>query len=108
MYEISKHDWKLFRDNVGTWQERYMEQLCNKYLSILQSTKPASEKFWALEKSTKIEKRKKGVLIELQKSNAVYDTVYFLMQDIITMNDLADFSDDFKETVQYIKEIHTR
>lgn len=93
MYEITKHDWKLFREKVGSWQERYMEKLCKKYLRLLQSDKPASEKYWALEKSTRLEKKNKGVLIELSKSNALYDTVYFLVKGIITTDDLDGFSE---------------
>ena len=27
MVEISKADWKLFRERIGDWQERYMERL---------------------------------------------------------------------------------
>ena len=27
MVEISKADWKLFRERVSDWQEHYMEQL---------------------------------------------------------------------------------
>lgn len=31
--EPSKRDWKLFRDKIGTWQERYMEKQQIKNLS---------------------------------------------------------------------------
>lgn len=102
MYEISKSDWKLFREKVGDWQERHMEKLCEKYVRLLKSDKLPSEKFWALEKRIKQDKRNKGVLIELRKSETLFDVVDFLKQKTITMEDLADFSDDFKETVQYI------
>ena len=30
MVEISKADWKLFRERVPEWQEHYMEQLAKK------------------------------------------------------------------------------
>ena len=29
MVEISKADWKLFRERVPEWQEHYMERLTN-------------------------------------------------------------------------------
>lgn len=32
--EISKADWKLFREKVPEWQEHYMEQLVKGYKSI--------------------------------------------------------------------------
>ena len=31
MVEISKADWKLFRERVSDWQEHYMEQLVKEY-----------------------------------------------------------------------------
>ena len=31
MVEISKADWKLFRERIGNWQERYMEKLSKEY-----------------------------------------------------------------------------
>lgn len=31
MVEISKRDWKWFRERVPDWQERYMEQLIKEY-----------------------------------------------------------------------------
>ena len=32
MVEISKADWKMFRERVPEWQEHYMEQLTKKYI----------------------------------------------------------------------------
>ena len=26
MYEISKSDWKKYREKIGSWQENYMER----------------------------------------------------------------------------------
>lgn len=49
MYEVSKSDWKLFREKIGEWQESYMERLVEKYIKFLSSDKAASEKFWELE-----------------------------------------------------------
>lgn len=35
MYEISKKDWKLFREKLAGWQENYMEHLNKKYIALL-------------------------------------------------------------------------
>ena len=32
MVEISKVDWRLFRERVPEWQEHYMERLTKKYM----------------------------------------------------------------------------
>lgn len=45
--EISKSDWKLYREKIGSWQESYMEKLNKGYIDLLSSNdKKASEKFW--------------------------------------------------------------
>ena len=49
--DISKKDWKLFRERLSDWQENYMKGLVKEYLDFLNDdTKHASEKFWKLEK----------------------------------------------------------
>ncbi len=52
--DISKKDWKLFRERLSDWQEKYMESLVKEYANFLNDDKnPASEKFWELEKRIK-------------------------------------------------------
>jgi hypothetical protein len=47
--DISKRDWKLFRERLSGWQGNYMEGLVKEYVSLLNDdTRPASEKFWEL------------------------------------------------------------
>ena len=44
--DISKKDWKLFREKLSGWQENYMEGLVKEYANFLNDDKkPASEKF---------------------------------------------------------------
>lgn len=53
--DISKKDWKLFREKLSGWQENYMEGLVKEYANFLNDDKkPASEKFWELEKWIKV------------------------------------------------------
>ena len=33
--EISKRDWKLFREKLPAWQENYMDRLINEYIGLL-------------------------------------------------------------------------
>ena len=59
--DISKKDWKLFREKLSGWQENYMEGLVKEYANFLNDDKkPASEKFWELEKRIKEDKRHPG------------------------------------------------
>lgn len=45
--EISKKDWKLFREKLAGWQENYMDQLTKDYIALLSADdRNASDKFW--------------------------------------------------------------
>lgn len=100
--EISKADWKLYRERVSDWQEHYMEQLTKEYVELLTSLGNASDHFWELEKRIKQDKKHPGVLIELRKSTALRDIAYFVRDKAITMNDLEGFSEDLIDAVKLI------
>ena len=105
--EISKADWKLLRVKIAEWQERYMAHLIQEYMQLLSDeTQNPSDRFWALEKKVKNDRRHPGVLIRLQKSNAIYDMVSLIRLGVISFEDLADFSDNLKECVQRILLLH--
>lgn len=105
MIEISKADWKLFREKVPIWQERYMEQLTKEYINLLSSPGYASAHFWELDKRIKKDRKHPGVILEMRKPNAVWDIVGFLRQDIISWEDLNGFS---QELIDVIKDIESR
>ena len=103
--EISKRDWKLFREKVPVWQENYMEKLIKEYVNFLSDdTKPASSKFWELEKRIKEDRRHPGVLIEMRKSEAVWDIMRLMRLKVITYEDLEEFSDTLKMEIKRILE----
>ena len=100
MKGITKADWKLFMEKVPEWQEAYMERLLKEYVKMLQSKKPASTKFWDLDKRIKKDKKNPGVQMQLDKGEAIFDIVTMINLGIISQEDLADFSEDLKESVQ--------
>lgn len=103
--EISKSDWKLYREKIAVWQENYMARLNNEYIALLSADdKKASEKFWELEKRIKNDRHHPGVIIEMSKSNAIFDIVSLIKLDVITYNDLADFSTDLQQAVKRLLE----
>ena len=82
-----------------------MEKLVKEYIEMLSNDdKPASEKFWTLEKRIKNDRKHPGVLIEVRKSNALYDIIRFIALDVITYDDLADFSEDLKKDIEFLLE----
>ncbi|OJV65171.1 MAG: hypothetical protein BGO41_01005 [Clostridiales bacterium 38-18] len=85
---------------MAPWQEAYMEKLVGEYLDILNEKSNASTKFWALEKKIKIDKNKPGVILNLRKSEMIYDVIHLIRDGAITFDDLSDFSDDLKHEVR--------
>jgi hypothetical protein len=102
MVEISKRDWKLFRERLPEWQEHYMERLTKEYIELLSSPGNASDHFWELEKRIKKDKKNPGVLLELRKSEVLWDMAAFVRRKIITMDELEGFSEELIEAVQLI------
>ena len=102
MTEISKADWKLYRERVVQWQENYMERLIKNYIKLLSSKEDASERFWKLAERIKRDKRHPGVRIELRKSEAVWDIAMFVKKKVIKLDDLAGFSSELIEEVKAI------
>lgn len=102
--EVSKRDWKLYREKLPEWQEAYMERLVATYVEYLTSDEPASTKFWEMEKRIKKDKKNPGVLMELSKQDMPFDLIRLLHEDVITVDDLDDFSDELKENVKFLKD----
>jgi len=104
--DISKKDWKLFRERLSGWQENYMEGLVKEYVNFLNDDKkPASEKFWELEKRIKEDKRHLGVIMEMSKSEVIWDIVRLIRLKVIAYGDLSDFSDELQLEVKRILEM---
>ena len=102
MVEISKQDWKLFREKVPEWQEHYMERLTKEYIDLLSGPGNASDHFWELEKRIKRDKKHPGVILEMRRSSAIWDIAMFVGEEIITMDELAGFSEDLINAVKLI------
>ena len=102
---ISKKDWKLFRERLSDWQENYMEGLVKEYVNFLNDDKkPASDKFWELEKRIKEDKSNTGVIMEMSKSEVIWDIVRLIRLKVITYDDLSDFSDELQmEVKEYLR-----
>ena len=97
--EIKKSDWKLFRERLPEWQEKYMERLVGEYVRYLQSNLPASTKFWEMEKKIKQDKNKPGVLLSLEKKNVDFDLMRLMKDGVIRGDDLNGFSQELIDRV---------
>ena len=97
--DIKKSDWKLFRERLPGWQEKYMERLVDDYAHYLQSDEKASTKFWEMEKRIKQDKRKPGVLLSLEKKNVDFDLMRLMKDGAIEEKDLEGFSQELIDRV---------
>ena len=64
MYQFEEKDWKLFREKLPEWQEAYMERLIKEYAELLNGDDAASEKFWALDKRIRADRKRLGVCVD--------------------------------------------
>ena len=102
MKDVSKKDWKLYRERIPEWQENYMERLCREYMELLNSNEDASKRFWTLEERIKKDKKHPGVMIELSRSEMIWDLARLIQLDVITEDDLDGFSEELIEEVRAI------
>ena len=101
--EVNEKDWKLFRSRLPGWQEAYMEKLIREYAEMLDGDQLASEKFWALEKRIKQDRKHPGVLLMDVRRNTLYQHLYsLLLNKVITVNDLEGFSDELRSRLEYL------
>ena len=83
-----------------------MEGLVKEYANFLNDDKkPASEKFWELEKRIKEDKHHLGVIMELKKSEVIWDIARIIRLNVIMYEDLSDFSDELQNEVKRILEM---
>lgn len=101
--DITKSDWKLFRERLPGWQEKYMERLVEEYIEYLQSDAPASTKFREMEKRIKQDKRRPGVRLTLEKKNVDFDLLHLINDGVITFEDLDGFSPELIDWIVELK-----
>ncbi len=97
--DISKADWKLFRERLTEWQERYMERLTKEYIELLSSSDKASDRFWALEERIKSDKKHPGVILRMNKAEVVWDIAMLVKTKVVTIKELEGFSQGLIESV---------
>ena len=98
-YGFTKKDWALFREKISDWQEAYMNKLNKEYIELLSGEGRPSEKFWTLEERIRNDKKDTGVQLKMSRSNCIPNIISLLNEEVITMEDLDEFSDELKESI---------
>lgn len=101
-YEFQEKDWKLFRKKVPEWQEAYMDRLNHEYIDLLSREGNPSEKFWALDKRIRQDKKKAGVIItDMRRRTMTFNIIELIQCNAINMNDLKDFSPELQDHIRH-------
>ena len=101
--ECNEKDWKLFRQKLPEWQRKHMAKLVEEYKKLLNSDMIASEKFWDLDKRIRSDKKSIGVIVrDVRRSRFLQIMLALLNDGVITIDDLADFSDEMRSTIRSI------
>ena len=99
MADPAKADWTLFQSLLPQWQERFMSRLCDKYAAVLTGPYRGSEAFWEVKRFIRQDMKRIGAMGGVEQSEVACIIADLLREQVITAEDLADFSDEVKETV---------
>lgn len=78
-----------------------MDKLNKEYIELLSEDANPSEKFWQLNKRIKEDRKKAGVQFEMSRSKLIYNIISLINDGAISFEDLEEFSDELKETIDY-------
>ena len=108
MYQVKEKDWKLFRKKLPVWQEVYMERLIKEYAELLNGDDAASEKYWALDKRIRANRKSLGVHVDgVTRSKLQNILTGLIIENVISEDDLHDFSEELREsTHQWMQIFH--
>lgn len=97
---FTKDDWQVFKEKIVGWQEKYMDRLNKEYIEILSENTSSAERFWKLDKRIREDKKRPGVVVTMRKTEMFSDIMGLINDGVISLEDIEDFSDEFKETVR--------
>lgn len=96
-FNFTETDWKLYKKLLPTWQERYIASLNQKYIEILKQEGSHAQNFWTVYEQMTVDKNHPGVMLIRNSRSRMIETISILLKDnIISKNELIDFSDKLK------------
>ena len=86
-----------------------MERLIKDYAELLNGDDAASEKFWALDKRIRADRKSLGVHVDgVTRSNLQNILTGLIIENVITENDLHDFSEELRESTHLWMQIYRK
>ena len=100
MNNVNEKDWKLLKKLVPLWQERYIQKLNKEYIDILSKNNSSVQNFWELENRIRQDKKHPGVILDLRRSTMHMNLMLLLSYEVITFDDLKEFSNEFLDELK--------
>ena len=91
---------KKYEANIKISLKEMFTSKVNWFKMMSKPDELASEKFWKLDRKIKSDKKKTGVLMELDKSEMEVDIARLVKDNVITFDDLLDFSPELQKNVR--------
>lgn len=100
MYIVNEDDWKLFKEKLPLWQERYIKKCLNHYSFILNKDDNPSIIFYELLDSIIKDRNHPGVAIDRCSRSNMLDIIDTLIKNnVITFSDLKGFTEPLITTI---------
>lgn len=100
MYEVNEKDWKLYKERLPIWQERYIAKRLKQYSSILAKEGNPSSIFFELLNTINKDKYHPGISMDINSRSHMIDNIEMLINyKVIDINDLDGFSIELLETI---------
>ena len=101
-YELKEEDWKIYKNEITKWQERFFDKNILLIKEIINSNKESINKFYDVNKF--IHKNKKHPLanLDLRRSTMVDTILYLTSINEISFDDLKPFSNELKDYIDFV------
>lgn len=90
--DSKEKDWKLYKKNIGAWQERYMDKILEEYKEIIDRKEMASKRFWNLYHRIKSDLENHEVFIAASRNNLKDIILSLYSHNVITFEELNDLN----------------
>ena len=103
-YEFQESDWRLFRQRLPLWQERYMSNLLNDYSELIGGGGTPSERFLELAERIDSDRELCAVSADMRRSMMVINLHSLIEEKAIGFGDLDGFSEGLVECLRHLTE----
>lgn len=106
----SERDWQLFRKKYPEWRERYAQSKLAEYSHILEMDNSSVEKLFSIQEQIISDLRSPAMELpnRYSRSNLLSNTIALIQANVIAVEEIADFSEQFKNHVQlYLKTLES-